>query len=286
MDKSDDIQFKKVGVRSGGMDHNDVGKMWDENAEAWTTLARMGYDVYRDYVNTPAFMAMLPDVSGMSGADIGCGEGHNTRLIARRGAKMTALDISRTFLTYALREEGKEPLGIRYILASGIELPFRDQSLDFVTAVMSLMDMPEHEEAVGEAFRVLRPGGFLQFSIIHPCFQTPGWKWILDDHGRRAAMICSDYFDPPDEDIEEWTFEAAPPETLRNLRKFRVPVFRRTLSSWINLLVKNGFVIERLDEPYANEEALQHVPKLADTRIIAYFLLVLCRKPRVKNQAL
>ena len=79
------------------MDHNEVGRMWDENAEVWTRLAREGYDVYRDYVNTPVFLAMLPDVSGLSGLDIGCGEGHNTRLVAGRGAKMTALDISRTF---------------------------------------------------------------------------------------------------------------------------------------------------------------------------------------------
>ncbi len=38
------------------MDHLEVGQFWDSNAEAWTTLSRQGYDVYRDFVNTPAFL--------------------------------------------------------------------------------------------------------------------------------------------------------------------------------------------------------------------------------------
>ena len=35
------------------LDHRAVGSLWDENAEAWTTLTRLGYDKYRDHINTP-----------------------------------------------------------------------------------------------------------------------------------------------------------------------------------------------------------------------------------------
>ncbi len=45
-----------------GMDHEDVGSYWDENAQAWTELVRAGYDHYRDGLNSPAFLAMLPEV--------------------------------------------------------------------------------------------------------------------------------------------------------------------------------------------------------------------------------
>jgi trans-aconitate methyltransferase len=69
------------------MTHEEVGQYWDGNAEAWTLLARAGYDVYRDHVNTPAFFAMLPDVAGLTGLDIGCGEGHNTRLLPTAAQK-------------------------------------------------------------------------------------------------------------------------------------------------------------------------------------------------------
>ena len=64
------------------MDHQEVGRYWNGNADAWTRLARAGYDTYRDHFNTPAFLDLLPDVAGREGLDIGCGEGHNTRLLA------------------------------------------------------------------------------------------------------------------------------------------------------------------------------------------------------------
>jgi hypothetical protein len=44
------------------MNHEEAGRLWNPNADAWTKLARAGYDVYRDFLNTPALFAMLPDV--------------------------------------------------------------------------------------------------------------------------------------------------------------------------------------------------------------------------------
>src|SRR5437867_7495255 len=106
------------------MDHEEVGRIWNLNANAWTKLARAGYDVYRDYLNTPAFFAMLPDVTGLWGLDIGCGEGHNTRLLAKRGARVTALHIAEVFIAHAKQAEEDEPLGIDYRVASAVDLPF------------------------------------------------------------------------------------------------------------------------------------------------------------------
>jgi ubiquinone/menaquinone biosynthesis C-methylase UbiE len=261
------------------MDHKEVGKMWDENAEVWTKLARDGYDIYRDHVNTPVFLAMLPDVSGLSGIDIGCGEGHNTRKVSNLGAQLTAFDISQTFVGHARQKEIEEPLGIRYLIASAVELPIADNTFDFAMSTMCFMDAPEHDKVVEEAYRVLKPGGFLQFSIIHPCFQTPRWNWVLDNNGKRVAIECGDYFDPPDVSVEEWIFSGLPQETAKKSRKFQIPVFWRTLSSWMNLLIDAGFTIEHLAEPTADDETIKLYPHLADTRIIAYFLIIRCRKP-------
>lgn len=261
------------------MDHKEVGRMWDKNADTWTRLAREGYDTFRDHVNTPAFLDMLPEVEGMSGLDIGCGEGHNTRLLARLGARMTALDISKSFITYASNAEKENSDGIDYLLASAVELPFPTETFDFAVAFMSLMDLPEHEKALGEAYRVLKPGGFLQFSITHPCFQTPRWNWICDENGNEVALECGDYFFPPKEEVEEWMFGDLPPDIKADAGAFRVPIFRRTLSGWLNLLLEIGFSIEQLSEPFADEESVKRHPRLAMTRTIAFFLIIRCRKP-------
>jgi hypothetical protein len=60
----------------------EVALYWEANAETWTRHARAGYDIYRNGLNTPAFLDMLPPVRGLCGLDIGCGEGSNTRELA------------------------------------------------------------------------------------------------------------------------------------------------------------------------------------------------------------
>ncbi len=139
------------------MNDDDVKQYRESNAETWTKLVRAGYDVYRDEINTPAFLAMLDDVAGRRGLDLGCGEGHNTRLLARRGAKMSAVDIASTFVARAQERELEDRLGIDYHESSAADVPFDDLSFDFVTAFMSLMDMPRAERAVAEAWRVQTP---------------------------------------------------------------------------------------------------------------------------------
>jgi hypothetical protein len=57
------------------MDDREVGRFWNENAETWAKLARAGFDVYRDRLNTPAFLAMLPDVRDLHGLDVKCTDG-------------------------------------------------------------------------------------------------------------------------------------------------------------------------------------------------------------------
>ena len=176
------------------MDHKEVGRFWDENAEAWTKLSRAGYDVYRDFLNTPAFIEMLPDVRGLRGLDIGCGEGSNTRLLAGRGARVVAVDVSEKFIAFAREEEARRPMGIEYQVASAVELPFPEASFDFAVAFMSMMDIPEYEKALAEAFRVLRPGGFLQFSITHPCSDTPHRRNLRDAGRKTYALEVGGYF--------------------------------------------------------------------------------------------
>ena len=60
---------------------------------------------------------------------------------------------------------------------------------------------------------------------------------------------------------------------------FRIPVFVRTLSSWLNRLVEAGFLLERFDEPYPSDEAIRARTSLQDAQVVANFLHVRTRKP-------
>lgn len=260
------------------MDHREVGHYWNANADAWTRLSRIGCDVARDTYNTPTFLALLPDVAGLHGLDIGCGEGHNTRLLAQRGARMAAIDIAEKFVRHAREAEAEQPLGIDFYHASAVELPFADRRFDFATSFMCLMDLPEQDLALAEAFRVLRPNGFLQFSIIHPCFQPSGLEWVSDEDGKRTGAIVRNYFDPP-WDIEEWTFSHTTEAQRTGLEPFRVPRFPRTLGWWLNTLLDTGFALERFAEPHPTLQQIADGTSTAGARHIALFLIVRVRKP-------
>jgi ubiquinone/menaquinone biosynthesis C-methylase UbiE len=267
-----------MGQSTEEWDDKRAGQLWEENAEAWTVMSRAGYDVCRDLYNTPAFMEMLPDVVGLLGLDLGCGEGHNTRLVASRGARLIALDIAPTFVRAAHDWEVSKPQGIHYLVASGWHLPFPSATFDFVTAFMAMMDIPHPEKVVLEVNRVLKPGGFFQFSMTHPCFSPPRYGWLDDEAGNHVARVTGDYYR---EGIwtEEWIFGAAPAELKAKYRKFRTAYWHLTLSSWVNTLVDAGFRIERMCEPLAGDEVIAAHPYVADSKVTPLFLQIRCRKP-------
>jgi ubiquinone/menaquinone biosynthesis C-methylase UbiE len=262
------------------MDHADVRRYWNENADLWTRLSQAGYDVYRDHLNTPAFFDMLPAVDDLSGLDIGCGEGYNTRLLAKRGARVTAIDISDVFLQHAKQSEEQKPLGVRYSLASAAELPFVDSTFDFATGIMSFMDIPEMRCVLAEVYRVLKPGGFLQFSITHPCFETPHCRTLRDERGHAYAREVGGYFRGFQGEVLEIFFGSVPPRIREGLSTFKVPRFNRTVGQWLNMVLEAGFLLEWIEEPRPSDEIVREHPRLQGAQVVACFLHVRARKPR------
>ena len=252
------------------MDRPDTRAVWDANAPAWIELTRGGFDLYRDLVNTPAFLRMLPDVHGLRCLDLGCGEGHNTRQLAGLGGEVVRLDISQRFVRAASETADER---VRYVLGDGAVLPFASASFDVVAAFMSLMDVADPERTLHEIARVLTPGGVVQFSIVHPLTSTPRRAWVEGGSGERIAMSIGEYFfEGPMH--ESWTFGSAPAEILARTRPFEITYARRTLAGWLNAVVAAGLCITALDEPHADEATATAHPEVADTRIVPHSLVV------------
>lgn len=266
------------------MTEQEAGQYWNENAAAWTELARAGFDTYRDHLNTPAFFEILPDVKGLSGIDIGCGEGYNTRLLAKKGATLKAADISAIFIEKAKEAAQEDALGIDYVIAGAESLPFANEQFDFATSFMCLMDIPDPAKALQEAYRVLKPNGFLQFSITHPCFNTPHRKNLRQPGGKTFAIEVGGYFNHLNGRIEEWIFSDAPAALKNEFSKFKIPLFNWTLTQWFSFILNAGFIIEQINEPYPPDETIRKYPSLQDAQLVAYFLHIRCRKPGSTTQ--
>lgn len=254
------------------MKNNEVKKMWAKNFRAWKRASEQGFDVWRDYLNTPAFLKMLPDVSAKIGLDIGSGEGHNSKLIAQRCGKLIGIDICEELIND--NNKLQKPDNLIFQAADASALPFSDGYFDFVVATMSFMDIPNIEKVLYEIFRVLKIGGFLQFSITHPCFNEFKGEWVKDKHGDRFAFMMKDYFTEIKGDIHQWKHFYSPTDE----EFFETPRFFKSLAHWLNALIKVGFSIEELAEPYADDESIKKYPVLSSTRIVAHSLIVRVKK--------
>ena len=265
------------------MDDREVGRYWDENAAEWTRGVRAGYDLYRDHLNNPAFLSMLPDLSGKRVLDVGCGEGYNTRIFADLCGEVIGIDVSEKMVAAAREVESAKSQGIKYHPAPGNDLRmFDDGSFDGVLSTMAMMDMADYEGCIRECARLLRADGLLQFSILHPLMMTRHWKWIEDEQGERVGVVVGNYFgllpSKTSDDVEEWFFASAPPEVRAKARPFQIPRFFRTFSEYFNPLSNAGFDVLQVKEPHADEKTAQECPYVADTRIVPLFMIFQCRK--------
>ncbi len=255
-----------------------VAEYWDGNADLWTDHVRQGWDTYREYLNNPAFFRFIGSLKGKKVLDAGCGEGYNTRILARKGAQVVGVDISQKMIRHARQAERREPLGIRYEITSFSNLSlFEDGSFDAVVSTTALMDGPDYAETVKEFFRVLRPHGDLFFSVSHPCFMTRGFGWVRNENDEPVKLTVSDYFRRRPY-VERWKFSELP--TDQAVEPFAVPNFPRTLSEYLNTLIETGFILKKIHEPRPSAKTCQQYPWLRKWRsIAALFFYVHAQKP-------
>lgn len=110
----------------------------------------------------PAF-DKLGDLRGKRVLDYGCGHGMAAVVLARRGATVTAFDLSPGYVREAEERAAANGVSVRFVVADGERLPFADQSFDAVwgSAVLHHLDLAK---AGAELRRVLAPGGVAVFS--------------------------------------------------------------------------------------------------------------------------
>ena len=166
----------------------------------------------------------MPPINEKRVIDLGCGEGSNTRRFARLGGRMVGIDLSGEFIARARQKEAEDPLGVEYYVGSFGDLAcFADGQFDCALSTMALMDGPDFGAAMPGNHRVLKPGGTLCFSVLHPCFVTPAIRWVRDEQGAHLGLQVGRYFDQTPF-VERWQFQQAPrPGVGRALRSAALP---------------------------------------------------------------
>jgi ubiquinone/menaquinone biosynthesis C-methylase UbiE len=94
--------------------------------------------------------------------DLGCGTGLFMRRYGEQGGRAIGLDISRGMVEAARERAG----WFEYLLGTAEILPFRDGTFDAVSCMLAFSYLENPCRMLGEAFRVLKPGGHLAVSTL------------------------------------------------------------------------------------------------------------------------
>jgi len=141
-------------------------------------------------VEEPLTLALIGEVQGQRVLDVGCGTGRYCALLAQRGATVTGVDPSQGMLEQARRKIGA---GRRFELRHGTleEAGFPGEQFDLVVSALAMSHLPELEPALREGARVLKPGGRIVISDIHPFWPVSGHDYVefFDPSGQEYRIV-------------------------------------------------------------------------------------------------
>jgi 2-polyprenyl-6-hydroxyphenyl methylase/3-demethylubiquinone-9 3-methyltransferase len=132
----------------------------------------------------PLRLEWIAGHAGLAGAsvlDVGCGGGILAEAMARRGARVTGIDLSEKALRVAELHLHESRLDIRYEKSSVEDFA---GEFDVVTCMELLEHVPQPASMVGACARLVRPGGRVFFSTINRnpksyLFAVVGAEYVL-----------------------------------------------------------------------------------------------------------
>jgi ubiquinone/menaquinone biosynthesis C-methylase UbiE len=119
------------------------------------------YDYFSRFMESSAveFLDRLGVEAGTSLLDVACGSGQFALIAARRGARVTGVDVATNSILAARGRAASEGLDTRFDEGDAEALPYPDASFDVVASLYGAMFAPRPELVAAELLRVCRPGG-------------------------------------------------------------------------------------------------------------------------------
>ena len=131
--------------------------------------------------------------AGQKVLDIACGNGNTSLSAARRGCKVTGVDLTPELLQIARERATAERLSIDFQEGDAEELNFDDEAFDCVLSTFGIMFVPNRDKATDELLRILKPGGRIGLA-----------NWAAQTNVEFAPIIASYTAEPPP---NPWTTE-------------------------------------------------------------------------------
>jgi ubiquinone/menaquinone biosynthesis C-methylase UbiE len=225
---------------------------YDSFAAAYS--ARNENNLFNAYYERPEMIRLVGDVAGLEILDAGCGSGPLMEALRAKGAVVSGFDLSPAMVELARQRLG-EDADVR-VADLGAPLPYPDDRFDLVAASLSLHYVKDWASALAELRRVLKPGGRLIVSIIHPTV----YAVVYPEADYFALTQYSEDYDYGDETV--W-----------------MTYWHRPLQDVINAFIDAGFRIKKVTEPPPAPETPTELLPHPDGRAFICFLFFALESP-------
>lgn len=211
-----------------------------------------------------AIRKILPPLSGRKVVDLGCGYGWFCRYAHSQGAaNILGLDVSEKMLNRAKELTPDDDIIYRREDLEKLHLP--KQMYHLAYSSLTLHYIKELPTLFATVYNALLPGGSFVFSAEHPIYTAPKQPgWLIADDGQKSWPLNS--YQAEGERVTNWLADGVIKQ-------------HRTLGTYINLLVKQGFVITYLDEWGPTAQQIADNPALDEEKERPMLFLLSAKKP-------
>jgi SAM-dependent methyltransferase len=138
--------------------------------------------------------------------DLSTGTGWTSRVVARRGATVTGVDIAGDLLQAARAKAEAEGLEVDYRLGDAESLPFENGAFDAIVSTCGVMFATRQQAAADELARVCRKGGRIAITT-----------WPPESNVAGMFQVMKSYMPPPPTPGPRSPFEWGRAERVREL---------------------------------------------------------------------
>ncbi|WP_073587880.1 class I SAM-dependent methyltransferase [Anaerocolumna xylanovorans] len=206
---------------------------------------------------------LLPDFQDKRVLDLGCGYGWHCQYALEHGArKVTGVDISAKMLEKAREKTDSK---ITYIQMPIEDISFEENTYDIVISSLAFHYIESFDLILEKVAGCLVYRGDFIFSVEHPVFTAYGSQdWYYDEKGEILHFPVDNYF------LEG--------ERVADFLGEKVVKYHKTLTTYLNGLIKKGFEVIEVVEPQPTEQMLHTVAGMKDELRRPMMLIISSKK--------
>ncbi|WP_455684579.1 class I SAM-dependent methyltransferase [Thomasclavelia sp.] len=185
---------------------------------------------------------ILPDFTKKRVLDLGCGYGWHCKYAVDNGASyVLGTDISHKMLEAAKKMNSDINIEYQCIAMEDLNLP--PESFDIILSSLAFHYVKDFESIITNISKWIKKDGEFIFSVEHPVFTSYGSQdWYYDENGKILHFPVDNYY-----------YEGKRDAIFLGEKVIK---YHRTITTYLNTLLENGFVFQHIIEPQPPKEML------------------------------